>query len=223
MWCSSSRGPAPRSVSGPVLTSSLSGRFAFPKGGIRVLIQMALRQLKINFCCEGARALTSFSSFPSFFSLSFLFFVPWYSVGTVNKVGADYVGVLVLGFINASIGADRIRKDLVPQVGEGAWVSRRDPSHRMAVGTEVAFTLVEVARHGDFISLVGALMAPGTTGAVAQILAGGGKDGGSGAKESGEAGGKGGKEKKRKKEKAAEAEEGGGKKKKKKEGEANGS
>jgi hypothetical protein len=36
-------------------------------------------------------------------------------VGTVNKVGADYLGLLVLGFINASVAADQIRAEFRPR------------------------------------------------------------------------------------------------------------
>lgn len=37
-------------------------------------------------------------------------------VGTVNKVGADYLGLLVLGFINAAIAADHIRLEFRPRL-----------------------------------------------------------------------------------------------------------
>ena len=36
-------------------------------------------------------------------------------MGTVNKVGADYLGLLVLGFINASVAADQIRAEFRPR------------------------------------------------------------------------------------------------------------
>lgn len=38
------------------------------------------------------------------------------AVGTVNKVGADYVGLLVLGFMNAAIAADSIRPEFRPRL-----------------------------------------------------------------------------------------------------------
>ncbi len=38
------------------------------------------------------------------------------AVGTVNKVGADYVGLLVLGFMNAAIAADAIRPEFRPRL-----------------------------------------------------------------------------------------------------------
>ena len=34
------------------------------------------------------------------------------AVGTVNKIGADFIGLLVLGVINAAIGAERVRQDI---------------------------------------------------------------------------------------------------------------
>lgn len=37
-------------------------------------------------------------------------------MGTVNKVGADYIGVLVLGFMNAAIAADAIRPEFRPRL-----------------------------------------------------------------------------------------------------------
>ena len=41
--------------------------------------------------------------------------IPCPAAGTINKVGADYLGLLVLGFINASIGAEQIRAELRPR------------------------------------------------------------------------------------------------------------
>lgn len=38
----------------------------------------------------------------------------------VNKVGADYVGLLVLGFINASVAADQMRPELRPRLAVSA-------------------------------------------------------------------------------------------------------
>ena len=39
------------------------------------------------------------------------------AVGMVNKIGADYIGLLVLGFINAAIGADQIRAEFRCHLG----------------------------------------------------------------------------------------------------------
>lgn len=33
------------------------------------------------------------------------------AVGTINKVGVDYIGLLLLGFINVSLAADQIRSE----------------------------------------------------------------------------------------------------------------
>ena len=30
----------------------------------------------------------------------------------MNKVGVDFVGLLVLGFVNAAVGAERVRPDI---------------------------------------------------------------------------------------------------------------
>lgn len=78
-------------------------------------------------------------------------------VGTVNKIGADYIGLLVLGFINAAIGAERIRQDLQCRYADSCWVSARNPKHVISVGTQVHFTLAGVQRPGDFVSLIGEL------------------------------------------------------------------
>lgn len=43
-------------------------------------------------------------------------FFPLAAVGTVNKVGADYVGLLVLGVVNASIAADQMRPEFRPRL-----------------------------------------------------------------------------------------------------------
>ena len=59
----------------------------------------------------------------------------------MNKIANDYIGVVVLGFVNTSIGAAHVRSELRPRLGEGRWASTRDAAHAIEVGTDVAFTL----------------------------------------------------------------------------------
>ncbi|KAI7840954.1 hypothetical protein COHA_005384 [Chlorella ohadii] len=83
-------------------------------------------------------------------------------VGTVNKVGADYVGLLVLGVINASVAADQMRPEFRPRLAEHCWVSSKAPRHRLEAGTKVHFDVASVRRHGAFISIAGSLQHPST-------------------------------------------------------------
>lgn len=83
-------------------------------------------------------------------------------VGTVNKVGADYIGLLVLGFINASLGAEQIRSEFRPRLTEQCWASSKTPQHRLEVGTKVHFSVHAVRHHGQFVSIAGSLQQPGT-------------------------------------------------------------
>lgn len=77
--------------------------------------------------------------------------------GIVNKIGSDYIGLLVLGFINVSIPAKYIKKDIKPRFGEMSWVSSKNEQHRIAVGIRVWFRVKEVLRNGEFMSLTGSL------------------------------------------------------------------
>lgn len=83
-------------------------------------------------------------------------------VGTVNKVGADYVGLLVLGVVNASIAADQMRPEFRPRLAEHCWVSSKAARHRLEAGTKVHFDVAGVRRHGAFISIAGSLQHPST-------------------------------------------------------------
>ena len=63
------------------------------------------------------------------------------AVGTVNKIAADYISLVVLGFVNTSVGAAQVRSELRPRLGEGRWASTKDAAHAIEVGTDVAFRL----------------------------------------------------------------------------------
>jgi len=89
--------------------------------------------------------------------------------GVINKVGADHVGILTLGAVNAAVGADRVRVGFAPPAPRGtaaaaaaaaakdaAWVHETDPAHTLAVGTPVLYECVRVrADGGGFATLVG--------------------------------------------------------------------
>jgi DNA-directed RNA polymerase I subunit RPA43 len=77
--------------------------------------------------------------------------------GIVNKIGSDYIGLLVLGFINVSIPAKYIKEGIKHRFGEMSWVSNKNEQHRIAVGTRVWFRVKEVLRNGEFMSLTGSL------------------------------------------------------------------
>ncbi|GAB4817406.1 hypothetical protein N2152v2_004452 [Parachlorella kessleri] len=83
-------------------------------------------------------------------------------VGTVNKIGADFIGLLVLGVINAAIGAERVRQDIHCRFLESCWRSQSNPTHVIEVGTQVYFRLAEVQLLGGYVSLVGDLRSSDT-------------------------------------------------------------
>lgn len=82
--------------------------------------------------------------------------------GRVNKISEDYIGLVVLGFMNAVIKRDAIRMDFHPVLSRQVWESRADPSHVIAVGDVVRFKIVTVEHNGPFASLLGALMSSDT-------------------------------------------------------------
>ncbi|KIZ04925.1 hypothetical protein MNEG_3029 [Monoraphidium neglectum] len=83
-------------------------------------------------------------------------------VGRVIKVGTDYVGLLVLGVFNAAIGAERIRREFKCSPEAGCWVSLRDATHRILVGSYVRFVVDSVLDHASLFSIVGSLLDAGT-------------------------------------------------------------
>lgn len=84
------------------------------------------------------------------------------TVGMVNKVGADYLGVLVLGVFNGAITAENISKDFKCDLKAGMWVSQRDPEHQVQVGTMVRFLVQGLNNHSGLFSLVGSMKERGT-------------------------------------------------------------
>ncbi|KAK9914793.1 hypothetical protein WJX75_000622 [Coccomyxa subellipsoidea] len=77
--------------------------------------------------------------------------------GQVNKIGTDYIGLLVLGIFNAAIGHQNIRAEFQHSAMDNSWVSKRESSHCIKEGTNVIFTVHTVQNEGDFFSLTGKL------------------------------------------------------------------
>ena len=79
-------------------------------------------------------------------------------VGSVSKVSEDYIGLVVLGFMNAVIKRDSIRQDLYPDMHHHSWISKSDASHKITVGDSVRFVVSSLQFDGAFVSLIGSLM-----------------------------------------------------------------
>ena len=75
----------------------------------------------------------------------------------VSKVADSYVGLLVLGFMNAVVRADRVRVDLRWLPLERCWASGARPEHTIAVGDTVAFTVAALEQDGPYVTLAGDL------------------------------------------------------------------
>lgn len=80
-------------------------------------------------------------------------------VGQVNKVGSDYLGLLVLGIFNVSIGVSGM-PDFRCDAQEQCWYQSRDLSHRIALGSDVRFSVVSLLDQGSLFSIVGSLVDP---------------------------------------------------------------
>ena len=83
-------------------------------------------------------------------------------VGTVNKVGADFVGLLVMGVFNASVASADISDEFIhnpiDQSPGGCWESAEDNGeHRIAVGSDVVFVVKAVSEHDDVLHMLGSL------------------------------------------------------------------
>eukprot|EP00884_Botryococcus_braunii_P016950 jgi/Botrbrau1/3939/Bobra.0365s0014.1 len=83
-------------------------------------------------------------------------------VGMVNKLGTDYVGLLVLGVFNVAIGRAQIREDLSYNDLEHCWESRTDPSQRIEEGCHVRFIVDRLNTQGEYFSMTGTLLDPST-------------------------------------------------------------
>ncbi|GFH09808.1 uncharacterized protein HaLaN_05022, partial [Haematococcus lacustris] len=80
------------------------------------------------------------------------------SMGSVTKIGMDYVGLLVLGVLNASIPRDNIRKDFTHHSQAGEWRSKKQPGHVIRVGSRVVFRVVSCQKVETFFGISGSLM-----------------------------------------------------------------
>lgn len=77
-------------------------------------------------------------------------------VGTVNKIGRDYLGLLAMGVFNVSIAREDIRSDLHCSQEGDCWVSGSNSAHQVFEGTAVRFVVTGVEREG-FVTMTGAL------------------------------------------------------------------
>jgi hypothetical protein len=94
-------------------------------------------------------------------------------LGIVNKLSDDYIGLVIMGFMNVVIKAPEVRSDLKsPAFGSSSWVSSKNPSHSISVGDSVAFRVVEVKHEGTYVTLTGSLKEK-DTGNVAVVGLGG--------------------------------------------------
>lgn len=78
-------------------------------------------------------------------------------VGVVNKLSDDFIGLVVMGFINVVVRLPDVRGDIRPRPADCIWASAKDPSHTINVGDSVAFTVIDVKHEGSFVTLAGSL------------------------------------------------------------------
>jgi len=93
-------------------------------------------------------------------------------IGIVNKVSEAYIGLLVLGFINAVVRAQNVRRDIRPRELGALWSSTKDPNHSIAAGDTVAFTVIEAEHSGSYVSLSGSLMNSGISRSHFSVISG---------------------------------------------------
>ncbi len=89
-------------------------------------------------------------------------------MGVVNKLSEDFIGVVVLGFVNVVVRATEVRPELRPLPGGDGWGTAGAPEHTIRVGDSVAFRVKEAHHEGAYLTLVGSLKSP-DTGAVAAV------------------------------------------------------
>ncbi|KAL3137611.1 hypothetical protein ABBQ38_004888 [Trebouxia sp. C0009 RCD-2024] len=82
--------------------------------------------------------------------------------GKVHMVSHDFIGLLILGLFNVSIGRQQIRADLNYDVMEDCWKSQRHAEHRIARDTPLRFRVEKIDDESEFFTLAGSLLAAGT-------------------------------------------------------------
>jgi len=87
-------------------------------------------------------------------------------IGIVNQVGADHIGLLVLGIFNASIPLQNIRKEFIRQEDTEKWQSTRNIESSIEVGVVILFDIINFEVSHDIISFVGSIMDAESTGPV---------------------------------------------------------
>ena len=68
---------------------------------------------------------------------------PCDAVGTVRRVDAGYIALVVLGFVNALVNIKDVRAEFSYSLEEQCWASVLNPRHRIEAGTEVRFQLTK--------------------------------------------------------------------------------
>ncbi|KAI8904175.1 hypothetical protein DFJ77DRAFT_552301 [Powellomyces hirtus] len=95
-------------------------------------------------------------------------------IGVVNKVSNDHIGLLVHGIFNASIPSDKIRRnEFRYSEEEEAWKQPQSDNSSsssvvvLGVGAVVRFTVVELIKANEMLTMVGSLVAdPDSTGVI---------------------------------------------------------
>lgn len=82
--------------------------------------------------------------------------------GKVHMVSHDFIGLLILGLFNVSIGRQQIRADLNYDVMEDCWKSQRHSHHCIARDTPLRFRVEKIDDESEFFTLAGSLLAAGT-------------------------------------------------------------
>lgn len=81
--------------------------------------------------------------------------------GTVNCVGADFVGLLVLGLFNVTV-SDQHLLDFKFLRAKSVWKHRTNGKHRIQLGSEVQAQVVSVQDSGHMVDIRASLNTPST-------------------------------------------------------------
>ncbi|GIL58248.1 hypothetical protein Vafri_13310 [Volvox africanus] len=78
-------------------------------------------------------------------------------VGQVNLLGEDYISALVFGFLNVSIAARDVMKELHFLREEAKWIHTKQPQHQILENSYIVFKVEEVRDHGGYFQIAGSL------------------------------------------------------------------
>mmetsp|Transcript_8354 Transcript_8354/g.16076 ORF Transcript_8354/g.16076 Transcript_8354/m.16076 type:complete len:178 (-) Transcript_8354:130-663(-) len=83
-------------------------------------------------------------------------------VGKVNKIGEDFIGLLILGVFNATIPKSDIGEEYKCKMDDQSWLHIKDSSKSITIGSNVCFIVTRAQDFGGYYGISGSIIGPQT-------------------------------------------------------------